>query len=149
MNIKEFLLARITEDELMAINASRSVNSAKSGNGDASAGTKWTSKMGMVEGEHLGDWGDSNLWDCEGAASLCVAEQVADHMARHDPARVLAECRAKRAIVAMAADEGGYVKVGDWESCSDSCPEVIASEAIRAIAAVYADHSDYQAEWGE
>lgn len=62
-------------------------------------------------------------------------------------ARVLAECAAKRAIIAMAPDDEGYVKVGDWESCSDSCPPIIADAAIRALAAVYKDHPDYDPEW--
>ncbi|WP_427130343.1 DUF6221 family protein [Pseudarthrobacter sp. S9] len=62
-------------------------------------------------------------------------------------ARVLAECAAKRAIVAMAPDDDGYVKIGDWESCSDSCPPLVAEAAIRALAAVYADHPDYLQEW--
>lgn len=64
-----------------------------------------------------------------------------------DPARVLAECTAKRAMVAMAADEWGYVTIGDWSSCSDSCPERIMNSVIRTLAAVYKDHSDYDETW--
>ncbi len=51
-------------------------------------------------------------------------------------ARVLAECAAKRALVAMheGCDDVSY---GD----ASTCPE------IRTLAAVYADHPDYRQEW--
>jgi hypothetical protein len=56
----------------------------------------------------------------------------ARHIARHDPARVLAEVAAKRAIVNMDEDDrysDAYVV------------------AIRALAAAYADHPDYDEAW--
>lgn len=62
-------------------------------------------------------------------------------------ARILAECAAKRAIVAMAADECGYVTIGDWSSCSDGCPERIMNSVIRTLAAAYANHPDYDETW--
>lgn len=54
----------------------------------------------------------------------------ADHIARFDPTRVLAECEAKRAIVEMHADE-----------IPGDCAEV------RWLASVYADHPYYREEW--
>ena len=49
-------------------------------------------------------------------------------LARHDPARVLAECEAKRQIVQNAQDPGDDLFV-----------------AILALP--YADHPDYREEW--
>ena len=46
------------------------------------------------------------------------------------PARVLAECEAKRRIVKTA--EGGLTS---------------SSAAVQFLAAVYSDHPDYRAEW--
>lgn len=50
------------------------------------------------------------------------------HVARHDPARVLAECRAKRRLV----EELGAFRRG---------------AALRLLAMPYADHPDYRQEW--
>lgn len=137
MNITEFLNARIAEDEAGAINAAASINRAKNGNGNARAGTHWTANTGMVEGQHTGDWGDSDLWDCEGARSLCVAEEVADHMARYDPHRVLVECKSKRAIVEIA--DGMF-----W---GDYGENGTARAILYPIAAVYDDHPEYDKAW--
>jgi hypothetical protein len=49
------------------------------------------------------------------------------HIARHDPARVLTECEAKRAIVELISSPG--------------------PQALRLLALPYADHADYQPEW--
>lgn len=76
--------------------------------------------------------------------SFAKGQQIAELA---NPARVLAECAAKRAILAMAPDDEGYVKIDDWESCSDSCVPNIALSAIHALAAVYRDHPDWQQEW--
>jgi hypothetical protein len=83
----------------------------------------------------------------------------ADHIARHDPARVLAECAAKRAIVeehqpvdytsmGMESPNACHIcgidaGMGEWEWLRDSWP----CPTLRALAAVYADHADYRDEW--
>ena len=84
---------------------------------------------------------------------------LGDYVGRRDPARVLAECEAKRAIVAEHPNDSGSCAVcsddddgacGDPECCSTGpwiawkdwpCP------TLRALAAVYADHPDYRHEW--
>uniref|UniRef100_UPI003F494537 DUF6221 family protein n=1 Tax=Arthrobacter silvisoli TaxID=2291022 RepID=UPI003F494537 len=48
------------------------------------------------------------------------------------PARVLAECAAKRAII----EDFGWLELSG-----------VPNSPLRAIAAVYADHPDYQQEW--
>lgn len=107
--LPEFLLARYAEEEAVAI-ATR----------DAHDPLIWSAS----------DYGDT-AWGMDGPVdgpsgyeSIVVA-----------PARVLAECEAKRQIVEMAdfADEPGawpvYVKV------------------LELLASVYADHPDYREEW--
>ena len=118
MTITEFLEARISEDEEVARAASHQ----------------------KVAGPFHGNWHHDSL-------HLSSMERVdAIHVARHDPARVLAECAAKRAIIALhdyewmgpddAAGKGCEHDYEDWP-----CP------TIRAIAAVYAHHPDYKQEW--
>jgi hypothetical protein len=75
--------------------------------------------------------------------------------------RVLAECAAKRRIIAVA--------VGDWDEATidravrlnqrgstvvyedgeeeEEVAEWTTTRLLRALAAVYADHADYQPEW--
>lgn len=75
-------------------------------------------------------------------------EGVAQHIARHDPARVLAEAETKRRIVALHGDNGF------GESCM-TCVDPSAPDAqsdhpcrtLRVIAAVYFEHPDYRSEW--
>ncbi|MFD7646409.1 DUF6221 family protein [Streptomyces albidoflavus] len=71
------------------------------------------------------------------------ADARAAHIARHDPARVLAEVEATRALV---NDYERFVAerrrmMGGW----DSYPEV--SPVLAAFAAIYADHPDYRGAW--
>jgi len=69
------------------------------------------------------------------------AKPVADYIAHHDPARVLAECKAKRQIVESCT--AGFAATSEaqlgWGAQGDT--------VLRALAAVYADHSDYRSEW--
>lgn len=71
----------------------------------------------------------------------CVDPEMAEHMSAWDPARVLNECAAKRQAVHELAQL--------WES-GDCFASASASECgpLRAMAAVYAEHADYQPTWG-
>lgn len=109
LTLTDFLLARIAEDEAAA--------QAASLHGD----TTWTQtdplrKEGQVESVR------SVVTYDDGSPN---ADQAA-HIARHDPARVLAECEAKRRIVGT----------GEF-----------ATQPMKILAAVYADHADYRDEW--
>jgi hypothetical protein len=64
----------------------------------------------------------------------------AEHIARHDPARVLAECEAKRQILRNRPDTRG-------DEGSDGLAEDYWDEAVKSLASVYADHPDYRQEW--
>jgi hypothetical protein len=56
----------------------------------------------------------------------------------YDPERVLAECEAKRQIVELA----NY-----WLEPVD--PGIAGSDLLHLLALPYADHPDYQQEWGQ
>ena len=57
-----------------------------------------------------------------------------EHIARHDPARVLRECEAKRRIVETAQD-------------IDMIENEWGQSILRDLASVYSDHPDYREEW--
>src|SRR6185503_15538866 len=74
----------------------------------------------------------------------------AAHIARHDPARVLREVAALRAILAMAAEQDGYdlpEGVHDGrdpdERERDEDLAAMLGEVVRIHAAVWSDHPDY------
>jgi hypothetical protein len=116
MTLTEFLLARIAEDEAVARAAAG--ESAYPHYGDTAA----EEVVAMAEGEG------------------CALEGT-QHFARWLPARVLAECEAKRQIVeyaeylAVDPDESGY---SDGTSGRGAMERV-----LRFLALPYADHPDY------
>ncbi len=59
---------------------------------------------------------------------------------RVSPARILAECEAKRRIVEAAREYSPELQYGDNG-------EWAFDLTLRALAAVYADHPDYDPEW--
>ncbi len=91
-----------------------------------------------------------------------LSERV-EHVRRHDPARVLAECEAKRRIVdlhpiyrgprILAVDSSG-IDYG-CELChatsnidDESVIEAVgACDTLRALALPYADHPEFRPEW--
>ncbi|WP_128977268.1 DUF6221 family protein [Streptomyces roseicoloratus] len=121
MDLVEFLTARLDEDERTA------------------RGVLWDGS------------GNELQWSLPFSATIQVGTElfttddgaVAEHIARHDPARVLAEVDAKRRIL---ADYERFVAerrrmMGGW----DSYPEV--SPILAALALPYADHPDYDEAW--
>ncbi|MBD8079688.1 hypothetical protein IF651_11535 [Cellulosimicrobium arenosum] len=68
------------------------------------------------------------------------------------PARVRAECAAKRRIVTLAYEATGYDMTVDLERESDSRTEsgveFVGDRILRALATPYADHPDYEPRWG-
>lgn len=70
------------------------------------------------------------------ALSSNQLRKTAEHIARHDPARVLREVKAKRATIESHRWHG-----------PDGCEENQFCPLLTAMAAAYADHADYRAEW--
>jgi hypothetical protein len=91
----------------------------------------------IAEDEALANAATANYapdaWDNPASAGNYYPADVAfwDHQA---PARVLAECAAKRAIIETFPTKNG-----------EHGP--LGSRALEALAAVYSDHPDYQQEW--
>jgi hypothetical protein len=84
-----------------------------------------------------------------------VPTEQAAHIARHDPARVLAEVDAKRQLLTLAFRHASKID-GEWGCCHSAdqieaglCPEIRPDglEDLRILALPYADHPDYRAEW--
>jgi hypothetical protein len=127
LTLTEFLLARITEDEA----ALRTVRSAVV-NGDE---LRVTVRLEAFKGDR---W--VVLPDATWRASV---------------SRLAAECKAKRAIVEIhetiaAAYPGTTIET---DPCCQECsafgeyPGIFPCSTLRAVAAVYADHPDYNPEW--
>jgi len=76
---------------------------------------------------------------------------LAAHIARHDPARVLADVQAKRAILAM--HEPGLEPVGDDEEwVCQTCNWPTGGpdggcKTVLLLANAYADHPDFDPKW--
>lgn len=123
VTLTEFLLARIAEDEAVARAAS-----------DA-----------LFDDE---DWQvdrDRDVLTERGGALVATAAKsrapLAEHIARHDPARVLAECQAKRAVVAVCWTPDPHTQP---EAANGKCTECAV---LYSLAQTYADHPDYDEAW--
>jgi hypothetical protein len=116
MELTEFLLARIAEDEAVAREA----------------------MMRRDRSEPLDDepW---RLWWQDVPSRLCV-----------DPTRVLAECEAKRRIVAdaQAFADDPEKDWGEVDNLDDGQAQAFAN-AMRALASVYRDHPDFDPAWAD
>ena len=81
-------------------------------------------------------------------------DQAAEHAARHDPARILAECAAKRRLVLACRDIrpdlhflGARPRgLADFP-LSPSDHHQLAAVTLAVLALPYADHSEYRQEW--
>lgn len=109
--LTEFLLARIAEDEADARKAMPG---------------PWTSDGGVYAGHPTNEVVDYTY------------EDNADHIARWDPARVLAECDAKRRIV---------VRCREMQSASVPMAVHLATRTLADLALPYANHPSYDPAW--
>jgi hypothetical protein len=110
-DLPTFLLARIAEDE----------DAARAATIDA-----WGRPIGHPRGF---DWASLAL-----SSERDTTPAQDEHITIHDPARVLAECEAKRIRVQWIADNGAYVTMDPgW--------------LLRVEALPYSSHPDYRREW--
>ena len=67
------------------------------------------------------------------------------------PARLLAECQAKRAIINLHDQTGerwtGFPRADQQEHYCIHDQQPAPCPTLRVLASVYADHSDYREEW--
>lgn len=125
MDIADFIRARLDEDERTARRAA-----------DDARG------MGIAYDEPV-HWrnSDGNLYLDGGYGSgiavggygAMIGDDMADHLARWDPARVLAEIAAKRRILGWAN--------------SPALPPHESFYVLDAIARVWAEHPDFREDW--
>lgn len=125
MTLAEFLLARIAEDEAKAKAA-----------GDfpwyvGNAGLLWEVAIGTSPDD-----------DRAVVIADALSQQTAEHIARWDPVRILADCAAKRRLV-----------VETQKFDSDPQYDAFGAETtyehavLSHLALPYADHPDYRDEW--
>ena len=138
LTLTDFLLARIAEDEAAARLCAEMFPSPWD-----VADRGWRVRIYAAdipdEGDHA-DPGDKRapvVMEVEPDRNLddprWLSERV-EHVRRHDPARVLAECAAKRLILRI------------WFE-SEFCERDVMNDVIDALALPYADHPDYREEW--
>ena len=130
VDLADFLLARITEDESTARGSTPGPWRWFAGRAGLPAFLESTGARAThwVEGQSFE--APTVVLGTNQGSMLRVRGRDAEHIAAWHPTRVLAECRAKRQVVeALGPDDAGR--------------EVV----LRALAAVYADHPEYQEEW--
>lgn len=126
MTLTEFLTARIAEDE--------------------DAARKSAADLDPVWG-HYGSDGPT------GTLALAISEGADEehgtHFARWLPARVLAECEAKRRIVEAHLEQVDMVPVSEgFGSVQYEIPgRRYIPEVLRLLALPYSDHPDYDEAW--
>ena len=152
MDITEFLKARLDEDEAAA--AAASDGPWVPWRGRPGLGLRHLEYGVMLPGQGAGSL----------AAIAAASRADAEHIARHDPARVLREVEAKRAILAEHRSLGGmfpncsacarwapgsYHGVEEeWEEPPDDMSRVgFSCRTVRLLAAAWSDHADYDSSW--
>ena len=118
--IEEFLLDHLAETKAAALAAAFGY------------GAEWTSETDDGEG-----W---SVVHADGKRDMvgCEDRDITRHIALHDPARVLADCEAKKQIVdtylAIPVGQQAHYRAG-------------LGRAVRYLALPFADHHDYREEW--
>jgi len=146
MTLVEFLLARITEDE----------DEAKAA--EHKNGSKWTVDPFEDGGARINGTvdrganpraysGDRELWDDETALGMWL--DTAMHVVRWDPARVLAECETKRAIIELwqQTDADDRVAFNEVEAEKRVSRQTTLWSVLKLLALPFAGHPDYREEW--
>jgi hypothetical protein len=132
-DLAAFLAARLDEDEAAA-KAAALVDAHYGGR------SSWAACFGMVTDAADPDWA---VVDVAPHFFSADRDPVNAHIARHDPARVLREVEAKRAILARCE----YVRAAFRDPASGLWQRTHADANLRHLAAVYSDHPDYDPAW--
>jgi hypothetical protein len=139
-DLAAFLLARIEEDEAVARAATPGPWRVDSEDYAEAILADGAIPTYVLSG---GRWG--------GEASVFDATEDALHIARHDPARVLAQCTALRAVVVFCDDQirqaGVNADAEQIERSFDAGAAFVAHNTLRALASIWAAHEDYDPAW--
>lgn len=119
VTLLEFLQARLTEDELTALAA-------------IEGSPLWRSSLSFRDVKD-----DDGRYIIAADRRHPSAEQAA-HIARHGPARVLADVEARRMVIA------DYLRL---DAAGDLLERGVIEDVLRHLAFVYADHPDYNPSW--
>lgn len=125
MTIEEFIRARLDEDEAIAQAAIVSDDPYREVTGDHSV---WRAEDNDVSGGSVLSGDGFPVVYAEGYPSLAQAE----HIARHDPDRVLRQVAALREVVRVSWGTGDPVYEDDL---------------MQSLAAIWEKHPDYRPEW--
>lgn len=166
-SLPEFILARIAEVELMAHDATGRYAAEGVETGDH---WRWESEADdrPIDLGATVRFADVDYADYEGSAGLRSEEEYttnvcplpafalsgveelrigpARHIAYWDPARVLAECEAKRRIVELHVVEP-LPPPSKSASCVQCWGAVWPCPTLRLLASPHRDHPDYRPEW--
>jgi Family of unknown function (DUF6221) len=83
-----------------------------------------------------------------GGTPEAITEIAEEHDERiHRRSRVLAECAAKRAILALHQETAFYHPGGPTALCTAGCNGGWPCPTLRALAAAFADHPGYDKAW--
>jgi hypothetical protein len=119
VTLVEFLQARLSEDELIALAAT---------DGSPRWHTSYDYRDVKDEQGHFVVEADSQRPSLEQAA----------HIARHSPAHVLQDVEAKRLVIA------DYLR---HDADGDLLRRGVTEDILRALCSVYAEHPDYNESW--
>ena len=156
-DLLQFLRARLDEDERVA-------RAATEGPWWYNPGKQWLGpeafeKYDLRQGEEFVGYGGPHPFTgavcATGPANNMQSMQDAEHIARHDPARVLAEVEAKRRIIEEhkpAVPKGRPNRERGCLTCTTAQEwDAAANEAncltLRLLASPYADRPGYREEW--
>jgi hypothetical protein len=157
-----FLRARLTDDE----RAAKAAPDGPWGVAEARQEGPWTVLGAFTPHERFNTASDTReitvrreqIAGADLGAGGVRTRAAAEHIARHDPARVLADVEAKRELVKLhgraVLRAGGGAQYFDTETVCRSCePNYQFRElswpctTLRLLALPYADHPDYRDEW--
>jgi hypothetical protein len=132
VNPSGFLLARIAEDEAIA-------QAATPGPWDA---IHVPDRLSQPEG----DWtvGSDASFICTTNYDDDRCRNDSAHIAHYNPARVLADCAAKRKIVEWIGEQ---IEMNRPPNATNSEVLWLAEDVLRALALPYADHPDFLPGW--
>lgn len=158
VELREFLEARLTDDEAVA----RSALSSRPwwpGDERIEPTEVWVSDYHEVRRRKVDRSWYSGPFMSKPLPYIVIADcspggfSDARHIARHDPARVLRDVEAKRALLAKHArgdfpydpedGPGDY----SWTERCDGCHEVTPCSTMRLLAAPFSDHADFDPSW--
>lgn len=132
MELVDFLRARLDEDEAAARMAAEEL------------GSDWYYRDGSVQSH-------SHYGSVASGSQDFLEPERGDHIARHDPARVLAEVGAKRGDLHQYEEVREQVRnpVSAENRRAARIEQGALADVLRRHARVYRDHSDFDLAWLE